>query len=150
MIDSNNDSAPEQRCTKSAAIGLGNAHDIDTAHLLCAQRAQDQVGDLRLPSTVDAAHITSATAGGRSSTPEASRGRTSQPTPSVTDLRNRLMAKFEGEDALGYGGVSREWHFLLSREMSNPSYGLFEYLAHDNSILQVNQGLPSSTTTADP
>ncbi|KAI9441954.1 hypothetical protein BJY52DRAFT_1216991 [Lactarius psammicola] len=114
---------------------------------------------------------TNATAGGRSSTPEASRGRTSQPTPSATyacatgslrehlrsnrvslagACRNRLVSKFEGEDALGYGGVSREWHFLLSREMSNPSYGLFEYLARDSPILQVNQGFPSSTTTADP
>ena len=54
------------------------------------------------------------------------------------DLRKRLMVKFEGEDALDYGGVSREWFFLLSHEMFNPSYGLFEYSAHDNYTLQIN------------
>jgi E3 ubiquitin-protein ligase NEDD4 len=48
------------------------------------------------------------------------------------------MVKFEGEDALDYGGVSREWFFLLSHEMFNPSYGLFEYSAHDNYTLQIN------------
>jgi E3 ubiquitin-protein ligase NEDD4 len=48
------------------------------------------------------------------------------------DLRKRLMVKFEGEDALDYGGVSREWFFLLLHEMFSPSYGLFEYSAHDN------------------
>ena len=54
------------------------------------------------------------------------------------DLRKRLMVKFESEDALDYGGVSREWFFLLSHEMFNPSYGLFEYSAHDNYTLQIN------------
>jgi E3 ubiquitin-protein ligase NEDD4 len=54
------------------------------------------------------------------------------------DLRKRLMVKFEGEDALDYGGVSRKWFFLLSHEMFNPSYGLFEYSAHDNYTLQIN------------
>jgi E3 ubiquitin-protein ligase NEDD4 len=56
----------------------------------------------------------------------------------LEDLRERLMVKFEGEDALDYGGVSREWFFLLSHEMFNPSYGLFEYSAHDNYTLQIN------------
>ena len=54
------------------------------------------------------------------------------------DLRKRLMVKFEGEDALDYGGVSREWFFLLWQEIFNPSYGLFEYSAHDNYTLQIN------------
>ncbi|KAI0064968.1 HECT-domain-containing protein [Artomyces pyxidatus] len=54
------------------------------------------------------------------------------------DLKKRLMVKFEGEDGLDYGGVSREWFFLLSHEMFNPSYGLFEYSAHDNYTLQIN------------
>src|SRR6266702_8040254 len=35
------------------------------------------------------------------------------------DLRKRLKGKFEGEDAVDYGGVSREWFFHLSHEMSN-------------------------------
>ena len=54
------------------------------------------------------------------------------------DLRKQFMVMFEGEDALDYGGVSREWFFLLFHEMFNPSYGLFEYSAHDNYTLQIN------------
>ena len=54
------------------------------------------------------------------------------------DLKKRLMIKFEGEDGLDYGGVSREFFFLLSHEMFNPFYCLFEYSAHDNYTLQIN------------
>ena len=43
------------------------------------------------------------------------------------DLRKRLMIKFKGEDGLDYGGVAREWLYLLSHEMLNPYYGLFQY-----------------------
>ncbi|RKP10065.1 E3 ubiquitin-protein ligase RSP5 [Thamnocephalis sphaerospora] len=57
---------------------------------------------------------------------------------SEADLRKRLMIKFEGEDGLDYGGLSREFFFLLSHEMFNPFYGLFEYSAHDNYTLQIN------------
>ena len=32
----------------------------------------------------------------------------------------------------------REWFFLLSHEIFNPSYGLFEYSTHDNYTLQIN------------
>ncbi|SRR6266702_3226054 len=56
----------------------------------------------------------------------------------LEDLRKRLMVKLEGEDALDYGGFSREWYFLLSHETFNPSYGLFEYSTHDNYTLQIN------------
>lgn len=54
------------------------------------------------------------------------------------DLKKRLMIKFEGEEGLDYGGVSREFFFLLSHEMFNPFYCLFEYSAHDNYTLQIN------------
>lgn len=37
------------------------------------------------------------------------------------DLKKRLMIKFDGEDGLDYGGVSREFFFLLSHEMFNVS-----------------------------
>ncbi|KAG9250193.1 uncharacterized protein F5Z01DRAFT_684053 [Emericellopsis atlantica] len=57
---------------------------------------------------------------------------------SPTDLKKRLMVKFDGEDGLDYGGVSREFFFLLSHEMFNPFYCLFEYSAHDNYTLQIN------------
>ncbi|KAI9775844.1 MAG: hypothetical protein M1835_005677 [Candelina submexicana] len=70
---------------------------------------------------------------------------------SATDLKKRLMVKFDGEDGLDYGGLSRqvqspmgtvpmirEFFFLLSHEMFNPFYCLFEYSAHDNYTLQIN------------
>ncbi|KAF8334176.1 uncharacterized protein EI90DRAFT_3051375 [Cantharellus anzutake] len=57
-------------------------------------------------------------------------------TPS--DLKKRLMIKFDGEDGLDYGGLSREFFFLLSHEMFNPFYCLFEYSATDNYTLQIN------------
>ncbi|KAJ2849595.1 hypothetical protein IWW36_002528 [Coemansia brasiliensis] len=56
----------------------------------------------------------------------------------VSELKKRLMIKFDGEDGLDYGGVSREFFFLLSHEMFNPSYCLFEYSAHDTYTLQIN------------
>ncbi|KAL8953722.1 MAG: hypothetical protein Q9222_000404 [Ikaeria aurantiellina] len=56
----------------------------------------------------------------------------------ASDLKKRLMIKFDGEDGLDYGGLSREFFFLLSHEMFNPFYCLFEYSAHDNYTLQIN------------
>ncbi|KAJ8029306.1 E3 ubiquitin-protein ligase NEDD4 [Holothuria leucospilota] len=53
-------------------------------------------------------------------------------------LKARLWIEFLGEVGLDYGGVAREWFFLLSREMFNPYYGLFEYSAMDNYTLQIN------------
>ena len=44
------------------------------------------------------------------------------------DLKKRLMIKFDGEEGLDYGGVSREFFFLLSHEMFNPFYCLFHIL----------------------
>lgn len=57
---------------------------------------------------------------------------------SPEDLKKRLMIKFDGEEGLDYGGVSREFFFLLSHEMFNPFYCLFEYSAHDNYTIQIN------------
>ncbi|KAG5848966.1 hypothetical protein ANANG_G00105060 [Anguilla anguilla] len=53
-------------------------------------------------------------------------------------LKARLWIEFEGEKGLDYGGVAREWFFLISKEMFNPYYGLFEYSATDNYTLQIN------------
>ncbi|XP_069767011.1 E3 ubiquitin-protein ligase NEDD4-like isoform X2 [Narcine bancroftii] len=44
-------------------------------------------------------------------------------------LKARLWIEFDSEKGLDYGGVAREWFFLLSKEMFNPYYGLFEYSA---------------------
>lgn len=53
-------------------------------------------------------------------------------------LKTKLWIEFDGEEVLDYGGASREFFFLLSREMFNPYYGLFEYSATDNYTLQIN------------
>ncbi|XP_021360527.1 E3 ubiquitin-protein ligase NEDD4-like isoform X4 [Mizuhopecten yessoensis] len=53
-------------------------------------------------------------------------------------LKTRLWIEFEGDTGLDYGGVAREWFYLLSKEMFNPFYGLFEYSATDNYTLQIN------------
>ncbi|CAI5440336.1 unnamed protein product [Caenorhabditis angaria] len=54
------------------------------------------------------------------------------------ELRNKLWIEFFGETGLDYGGVTREWFFLLSHQIFNPYYGLFEYSATDNYTLQIN------------
>ncbi|CAF0944386.1 unnamed protein product [Adineta ricciae] len=56
----------------------------------------------------------------------------------VEVFKTRLWIVFDGERGLDYGGLSREWFLILSREMFNPYYGLFEYSAIDNYTLQVN------------
>lgn len=47
----------------------------------------------------------------------------------VDNLKTKLWVEFEAEVGLDYGGLAREWFFLLSKEMFNPYYGLFEYSA---------------------
>merc|ERR1719509_194496 len=54
------------------------------------------------------------------------------------DMKKRLMVKFKGEEGLDYGGVAREWLYLLSHEMLNPYYGLFQYSRDDIYTLQIN------------
>ncbi|EFO21356.1 Nedd4-PD [Loa loa] len=57
---------------------------------------------------------------------------------SPTLLRAKLWIEFENETGLDYGGVAREWFYLLSHDIFNPYYGLFEYSATDNYTLQIN------------
>lgn len=52
--------------------------------------------------------------------------------------KSRLYITFTGEEGLDYGGPSREFFFLLSRELFNPYYGLFEYSANDTYTVQVS------------
>ncbi|XP_060793727.1 itchy E3 ubiquitin protein ligase b isoform X2 [Neoarius graeffei] len=62
------------------------------------------------------------------------------------DLRRRLWIIFPGEEGLDYGGVAREWFFLVSHEVLNPMYCLFEYAGKDNYCLQIN---PASSINPD-
>lgn len=52
--------------------------------------------------------------------------------------KSRLFITFNGEEGLDYGGPSREFFFLLSREVFNPYYGLFEYSANDTYTVQIS------------
>lgn len=42
------------------------------------------------------------------------------------ELKKRLMITFKGEEGVDFGGVSREFFFLLSHSVFDPSYCLFE------------------------
>eukprot|EP00037_Helgoeca_nana_P019185 m.186156 g.186156 ORF g.186156 m.186156 type:complete len:864 (-) comp24757_c0_seq1:70-2661(-) len=53
-------------------------------------------------------------------------------------LIGKLNITFLMEDALDYGGVSREWFYELSRAMLNPQYALFEPCGSDQYLLKVN------------
>lgn len=57
--------------------------------------------------------------------------------PKVDLLKTKLWIEFEGEVGLDYGGLAREWFYLISKEMFNPYYGLFEY-----SAMWVHQIMP--------
>uniref|UniRef100_A0A8C1KP14 HECT-type E3 ubiquitin transferase n=1 Tax=Cyprinus carpio TaxID=7962 RepID=A0A8C1KP14_CYPCA len=52
--------------------------------------------------------------------------------------RSRLYVSFVGEEGLDYSGPSREFFFLVSRELFNPYYGLFEYSANDTYTVQIS------------
>uniref|UniRef100_A0A8C1N398 HECT-type E3 ubiquitin transferase n=1 Tax=Cyprinus carpio TaxID=7962 RepID=A0A8C1N398_CYPCA len=52
--------------------------------------------------------------------------------------RNKLYITFVGEEGLDYSGPSREFYFLLSQELFNPYYGLFEYSANDTYTVQIS------------
>jgi hypothetical protein len=66
------------------------------------------------------------------------------------ELKKKLMVKFRGEEGIDYGGVAREWLYLLSREMLNPCYGLFLYTQEGMYTLHINPNSavnPVSTLT---
>ncbi|XP_038215420.1 uncharacterized protein LOC119834939 isoform X2 [Zerene cesonia] len=52
--------------------------------------------------------------------------------------KGKLCVVWDGEEGLDYGGPSREFFFLLSRELFNPYYGLFEYSANDTYTVHVS------------
>lgn len=57
---------------------------------------------------------------------------------SAHELKKHLKIQFVGEQGLDYGGVAREWFFLISHEMFNPYYCLFEYSGKETYTLQIN------------
>lgn len=61
-------------------------------------------------------------------------------------LVGKLNITFNGEEGLDYGGIAREWFYLLSRDMLNPYYGLFQQAANDQYLLEIN---PCSSINPD-
>jgi hypothetical protein len=47
-------------------------------------------------------------------------------------LRDRLWISFKGEEAVDYGGITREWYHLLLLRITNPNYALFSFSNNDN------------------
>lgn len=58
----------------------------------------------------------------------------------LSSLKKKPQIIFEGEEGLDYGGISREFFFLLAKEIFNPYYSLFEYSSQDNYTLQISPG----------
>ncbi|KAL7414734.1 hypothetical protein BDY24DRAFT_384401 [Mrakia frigida] len=56
----------------------------------------------------------------------------------LDDLRKDLRFAFDGEDGLDYGGVSREFFYLLGNEIANPMYTLWQNSSTDSYNLQIN------------
>ncbi|KAI8890170.1 E3 ubiquitin-protein ligase pub1 [Backusella circina FSU 941] len=52
-------------------------------------------------------------------------------------LKGKLTIHFEGETGVDFGGLSREYFYLLSHELFTPKYGFFEYVSSDNYTLQI-------------
>lgn len=52
------------------------------------------------------------------------------------ELKGRLIVKFQGEEAVDAGGVTREWFLILAKEIFNPDYALF--LQSPNTTFQPN------------
>lgn len=50
------------------------------------------------------------------------------------ELKKRLMVSFKGEEGVDFGGVSREFFFLLSHAIFDPSYCLFEPVRYSLSL----------------
>ncbi|PKI84380.1 HECT-type E3 ubiquitin transferase [Malassezia vespertilionis] len=50
----------------------------------------------------------------------------------------KLNVRFHGEEGVDAGGVTREWFQVLSREMFDPNYALFQPCAADRTTYQPN------------
>jgi len=53
------------------------------------------------------------------------------------ELKEKLSIRFQGEEGVDAGGLTREWFSVLSKEMLNPNYALFNQCA-DKTTYQPN------------
>ena len=51
----------------------------------------------------------------------------------------KLSVRFQGEDGVDAGGVTREWFQVMSRQMFNPDYALFVPVASDRTTFHPNK-----------
>ncbi len=51
---------------------------------------------------------------------------------SVANLKKKFIIKFDAEEGLDYGGLSREFFLLISHSLFDPNYGLFQYCTNTN------------------
>lgn len=59
---------------------------------------------------------------------------------SATEIKDaRLNIKFQGEEGVDAGGVTREWYQVLSRQIFNPDYALFSPVASDRTTFHPNR-----------
>jgi E3 ubiquitin-protein ligase HUWE1 len=52
---------------------------------------------------------------------------------------SRLNIRFQGEEGIDAGGVTREWYQVLSRQIFNPDYALFSPVASDSTTFHPNR-----------
>ena len=53
-------------------------------------------------------------------------------------LKNMFRFEFIGEPGIDAGGVAREWFTLVSQELFNPKFGLWQYSAVNQMCMQIN------------
>ncbi|OAF71338.1 hypothetical protein A3Q56_00917 [Intoshia linei] len=56
----------------------------------------------------------------------------------ATELQRKIFISFIDEEGLDYGGIQREWAFLLSEKIMHPGYCLFKYASENNFNLILN------------
>eukprot|EP00123_Amoebidium_parasiticum_P013374 comp21920_c0_seq1/m.31512 comp21920_c0_seq1/g.31512 ORF comp21920_c0_seq1/g.31512 comp21920_c0_seq1/m.31512 type:complete len:1016 (-) comp21920_c0_seq1:55-3102(-) len=68
---------------------------------------------------------------------------------SSKELKKKLFVHFKGEGGLDYGGLAREWFFLLSHELFSPARGLFEFSDDKSYLLQLKNITAAAVATGD-
>ncbi|ANB15963.1 E3 ubiquitin-protein ligase TOM1 [Sugiyamaella lignohabitans] len=59
---------------------------------------------------------------------------------SASEIKNsRFNIRFQGEEGVDAGGVTREWYQVLSRQIFNPDYALFSPVASDSTTFHPNR-----------
>ena len=60
-------------------------------------------------------------------------------------LKTKFEVKFQGEDAVDEGGVSREFYYLITAELFNPDFGMFKLIDNSTYWFNISSLEPSNT-----